>query len=351
MERFWRPGSPGHVRSGRAPGRAAKALTGAVDDVMGGAADLREHRQGGDSPVSVCMITYEHEAFVAQAIESVLAQRTSFPIELVIGEDGSSDRTRDICEHYERARPDVVRLLPRRGRRGMVANHLDTLRSCRGAYVALCDGDDYWIDSEKLERQVEFLETHPDFDICFHEAWLEYPDGHREPWVGNRWREDYGARDLFNEWLITTASVIFRRPGVDELPSYLDRATHYDLALLVFLADRGRIGYLDRVMSVYRRHSANAVNSPSYSGPGFHQREISFLKEMDRWFRGAYHAAIRRRVAGLMRADAVHFARQGRLGRALRDMLAALHYRPRPDKGLLLDLARLGAALLGHRRL
>lgn len=296
------------------------------------------------------MITYAHEAFVAQAIESVLTQRTSFPIELVVGDDASTDRTRSICEEYERAHPDVVRLLPRRGHKGMVANHLDTLRSCRGQYVALCDGDDYWIDAEKLQTQVDFLDTHPDFGICFHEAWLEYPNGRRERWVKNRWREGYGAKDLFDEWLITTASVVFRRPSVDDLPAYLDQATHYDLALLVFLADRSRIGYLDRVMSVYRRHSSNAVNSPLYSGPEFHQREIAFLLDMDRWFRGAYCVPISQRIAGLMRADAVHYARQGRAGRALRDMLAALKYRPWPDSGLLLDLARLGAALLGLRR-
>ena len=108
--------------------------------------------------VSIIMITYNHERFIAQAIEGVLMQETGFPFELVIGEDCSTDGTRAVCEKYAREHPDRIRLLPAERNLGMNLNARRTLRACRGKYIANCEGDDLWTDAGKLQRQAEYLE-------------------------------------------------------------------------------------------------------------------------------------------------------------------------------------------------
>ena len=163
--------------------------------------------------VSVCMISYRHEAFIAQAIESILAQQCDFDIELVIGDDCSPDRSSAICDEYARRDPRV-RLLPRDRNLGVMANFSRTLQACRGQYVAVCEGDDYWIDPLKLAKQVAFLDAHPDHAAATHQARVV-----REGELPRAFRENVpstlGARDLIGGRLFHTASVLFRRPIVD----------------------------------------------------------------------------------------------------------------------------------------
>ena len=117
--------------------------------------------------VSVCMTTYNHAPYLREAIESVLAQQTDFDVELVLGEDCSTDSTRAICEEYVARFPDRVRLVCGEENIGWRANYLRTFEACRGRYVAYCDGDDWWCDPRKLQRQVAWLEAHPDCGMCY----------------------------------------------------------------------------------------------------------------------------------------------------------------------------------------
>lgn len=103
--------------------------------------------------VSVCMTTYNHEAYIRQAIEGVLAQQTSFGVELVLGEDGSTDGTAAVCREYARRFPDRVRVVGGGENVGWRANYRRTFDACRGKYVAYCDGDDWWDDPLKLQTQ------------------------------------------------------------------------------------------------------------------------------------------------------------------------------------------------------
>src|SRR5687768_16687744 len=111
--------------------------------------------------VSVAMITYNHEAFVAQAIESVLMQKTDFDFELVIGEDCSTDKTREIVNGYKSKYGERIRVLLPAKNLGINRNLKQTLLACQGRYIALLEGDDYWTSSLKLQKQVNFLDTHP----------------------------------------------------------------------------------------------------------------------------------------------------------------------------------------------
>lgn len=112
--------------------------------------------------VSVHMITYNHEAYLKQAIESVLSQKADFDIEIVIGEDCSTDNTLAICEEYAGKFPNIVRLIKREHNYGSAENFFDLFSHCRGKYIATCEGDDYWIDPYKLQKQINLLEIYPE---------------------------------------------------------------------------------------------------------------------------------------------------------------------------------------------
>ena len=129
--------------------------------------------------VSVCMITYNHERFIAQAIESVLEQKTTFDFELVIGEDCSTDETGKIVMSYAEKYPDKVRAIFREKNIGATHNFINTLNQCRGQYVALLEGDDYWIDPMKLELQIRVMEGNEKeaYCGCFHNNYIKFPDG------------------------------------------------------------------------------------------------------------------------------------------------------------------------------
>ena len=115
--------------------------------------------------VSVHMITYNHEKYIAQAIESALMQKTNFDYEIVIGEDCSTDKTRKIVDTYAKKYPDKIKLILNEKNIGMIPNFIKTLNMCRGKYIAMLEGDDYWTDPYKLQKQVDFLETNPDYGL------------------------------------------------------------------------------------------------------------------------------------------------------------------------------------------
>lgn len=119
-----------------------------------------------DNPlVSVAIITYNHEPYIDQAIEGVLFQETDVSIELVIGEDCSTDRTREIVMKYQKKHPDIIRVITSDQNVGAKKNGRRTLQACRGKYIAFCEGDDYWHAPNKLQIQCDFLEKHPEFGL------------------------------------------------------------------------------------------------------------------------------------------------------------------------------------------
>ena len=125
--------------------------------------------------ISVIVITYNQETTIARAIDSVLAQRCNAAVEIVIGEDGSTDGTRAICEDYVRRFPSKVRLMAKAPNKGVVDNYFDCLLACRGKYIADCAGDDFWTDNLKLDKELRIMETHPRVTLV-HTDWLRYDE-------------------------------------------------------------------------------------------------------------------------------------------------------------------------------
>lgn len=123
--------------------------------------------------VSVIVATYNQQATIARALDSVLAQQASFPFEIIVGEDCSSDDTLKVCQRYEAMHPEIVRVIANNPNKGLVRNYFDCIRQARGKYIADCAGDDFWTDPLKLQKQADILDSDPEIAMC-HTAWAEY---------------------------------------------------------------------------------------------------------------------------------------------------------------------------------
>lgn len=209
--------------------------------------------------VSVAMITYNHEKFIAQAIESVLMQETDFPVELVIGEDCSTDGTRRIVQEYAAKYPNVIRpFLPEKNL-GMNKNARAVQAVCRGEYVAILDGDDYWIASDKLQKQVAFMDTNPDYSMCgsMVQEESECPKGNNiqiSIWPSSLKPPCLSLIDIVRHHPFHTSTALFRK-GIVQLPIWFDQVLIADACIYLLHAEKGPLGFMHEVTSVYRRHS------------------------------------------------------------------------------------------------
>lgn len=205
--------------------------------------------------VSVLMLTYNHGKYLAEAIESVVKQQTNFPFELVIGEDCSTDHTAQICREYQQKYPELIKLTVHDKNVGLQENFIRTYNQCTGQYMAICEGDDFWINKRKLQIQADFLDANPIYSACFHRALNYYQeDGSKSIGNGGHQKRVNTVYDIINSNPITNVTVMFRRGLFGELPEWFSRVTSYDFAVHVLNAEHGDVYFMNRVMAVYRQH-------------------------------------------------------------------------------------------------
>jgi glycosyltransferase involved in cell wall biosynthesis len=211
--------------------------------------------------VSVVSTAHNQEAYVRDAYDSFVAQQTDFPVEIIIADDASTDSTPAIIQEYTDRYPHMFRPIFRSKNLGLNRNLVDALARARGTYIALCEGDDYWIDPLKLSKQVAFLDRHPETAVCFHPVRTIWEDGRVEeqdfPPVS--WRHDLSLDSLIRRNFIQTNSVMYRRlPRYRDIPADVMPLDHY---LHVRHAFHGKIGMLLETMAVYRRHAQGMWNN------------------------------------------------------------------------------------------
>jgi glycosyltransferase involved in cell wall biosynthesis len=216
--------------------------------------------------VSVFMITYNHEKFIGEAIESIVSQDVNFEFELVIGEDCSKDNTRAVCERYAKQYPTIIKLLPSDRNYGPMGNTIRTLEACSGKYIAMCEGDDYWTDKHKLQKQVDFLEANPDFTMCFANVTIKDElgwDWTDEMYYPRCTKNMYTIEDfiLSKMNIMPTATVVFRNLLPKPLPEFFRDAVAGDTIIQLLIADKGKAKYLDEKMAVYRNHEGGTTKS------------------------------------------------------------------------------------------
>lgn len=213
--------------------------------------------------VAVCMITYNHEKYIYQAISGILAQKTSFQILLVIGDDCSTDNTRKICDEFAHEYKEIE-LLYAANNMGFMNNFIRTLNACNAKYVAICEGDDYWIDPFKLQKQVAYLDENPKYSLCFHNALIVFDDKSEKDknfCIGYQDAQTFSTRNLIlNDWICPTASILFKRESLPTLPVWASNVYNGDLFLQLMASINGDLVYLDEVMSVYRKNATNSLS-------------------------------------------------------------------------------------------
>ena len=222
--------------------------------------------------VSICMVTYNHERFIAKAIESVVHQVGDFDVQLVIGEDCSTDNTRAVCEEYAEKYPDKILLLAAEKNMGMMANVLRVIAACKGKYAATLDGDDYWTDENKLQKQVDFLENNPDYSMCF--ASIEVLDeSNGEFSIAESFRnfkkdtytiEDYITAPLDKPLLIPGMTLLNRTYPGEPLPEFYKRSKTPDIATSLLLFNKGKGRYMNETMAVYRQHGGGISKNKKF---------------------------------------------------------------------------------------
>jgi glycosyltransferase involved in cell wall biosynthesis len=239
--------------------------------------------------VSIFILTYNQEQFIAQTIESILMQKTNFTYQLVIGEDFSIDTTRNICETYARQFPEKIKLLPAlENNIGLIANYMRTIKECDGKYIAICDGDDYWIDEYKLQKQVDFLENNPDYSIVHTALKRLYPDGTIKDYHYNLNKEIVDFDDLiFNNFICSVTCLFRNKQSINnQLPVWFLKFPFGDWQTYLWTVKDGtKIHFIEDLTSVYRMEigvSSNYMKNNS----SFIQVLIAVLKSMyhDKYF-------------------------------------------------------------------
>ena len=214
--------------------------------------------------VSVCIMAYNHGNYIGQALDSILMQEFQYPIEIVVGEDKSTDNTREIVCEYQKRHPDKIRL--RLARRNIYSQGLmpgvGGRAACRGRYIALLDGDDYWTDSYKLQKQVDFLEANPDYFICFHNVDILCTKGLIRDFITDVPETTDLVYFAKRGNYIRTATTVFRNIFLKgkTLPDYFYKVPIGDFALWLYISQFGKIKKFPEKMAVYRKHS-NGVYS------------------------------------------------------------------------------------------
>jgi glycosyltransferase involved in cell wall biosynthesis len=210
--------------------------------------------------VSVAIVTYNHERYISKALNGVLSQNTKFEYEIVVGDDCSTDNTSSILVDYQKRHPDRLRLLLNEKNIGGEENIKNIKKACKGEYIAFLDGDDYWTSPDKLQKQVDFLDNHPECSECFHDSLIIYEDCSKEPegYVRsfNRLaREEFSlVEDILLDNFIPSASAMYRRDLAEDLPDWIGKLKMGDWPFHVCMALKGNIGFINETMAVYFVH-------------------------------------------------------------------------------------------------
>ena len=205
--------------------------------------------------ISVIMITYGHEKFIKQAVEGVLMQKCNFNVELIIANDASPDKTSDIVYDIIKTNPNANRIkyINRDKNIGGQNNFKDAFEQCKGKYIAHCEGDDYWTDPCKLQKQINFLETNPDYVLTFHKIKILQPNGILVDDFITKIPENYQTIEALAQYgnYIHTPSIVYKNI-INELPFEMMISPIGDYFLYMIIAQHGKLKYFEESMAVYR---------------------------------------------------------------------------------------------------
>lgn len=260
-----------------------------------------------DKPlVSVCCITYNHESYIRDAIEGFLMQETSFPFEVIIHDDASKDNTVDIIREYATKYPRIIKPIfqeENQYSKGIKISSTFVWPKAKGKYIALCEGDDYWIDSCKLQVQLDYIKCHPECSMVCHAALIVSPDkkslkSRVRPNKGNKF---FNVEDVIEGGggLFATNSLFYLSALTTELPDFFEKAPVGDYPLMIFLALCGKVYYIDKFFSVYRKGVKGSwtshISSDVEKLARHYDRVLEMLNEVNQYTNYRYRTTIVKR--------------------------------------------------------
>ena len=226
--------------------------------------------------ISVIVCTYNQEDTIGRTLDSILAQKCHLPIEIVIGEDGSTDGTLAVCQQYQKLHPDTIHILANKPNKGFVRNYFDCLRACQGKYIADCAGDDFWIDERKLEKTSVILDNMPDVGIV-HTDWLKYDEQtgqYNSPEEPRFCQNIIDGKEMLLDILtpierpaVHLCTAIYRKEWIQqamqEYPQFFDPDAYQceDIQIAFLLARMGKVAYLDTPTLAYSC-SVGTISNP-----------------------------------------------------------------------------------------
>ena len=241
--------------------------------------------------VSVIMLTYNHENFISKAINSVLEQYGDFNLKLIICDDCSTDNTQQVISNLLKKNnfENNVEYYPHKKNIGMIGNFIFALSKKVGDYFAICDGDDYWIDKNKLRKQIEFLDNNLDYNVCCHSVAELYENVQIiEPTINEiQFKTTYSFEDLINSNFIYSTSVMYRNNIVKDYPTWFEKSPIGDYVLHLLHAHNSKVAYLPDIMAVYRRHKGGV-----WSSQDAYENSIKYkwlIDQLDLFFDLTYH--------------------------------------------------------------
>ena len=247
--------------------------------------------------VSICSITYNHAPYIRQCLDGFLMQKTNFKYEIIIHDDASTDGTTEIIKEYAEKYPDLITPVFQtenqysKGLRGFFAKFV--FPHAKGKYIALCEGDDFWIDPYKLQKQVDFMEANPEYSMCFHSIKEILDESVKDilskPIMQELKIKDYDGIEILKKWTIPTCSVLFNN-NCYRKSKYLERikSNNYiygDIILFLSLAETGKIRCLtNKPLAIYRRH----IGGITFKLDGLWEKKIKHFENIKNDFNGKY---------------------------------------------------------------
>lgn len=249
--------------------------------------------------VSICCITFNHAPYIRQCLDGFMMQKTDFSFEVLIHDDASTDGTQEIICEYVKKYPDVIKPIyqvENQYSKGVKVGITYNFPRAKGKYIALCEGDDYWIDPLKLQKQVDFMEDHPNYSLCFHNAIIinEFQDNEVIRFNRISQNRNVALHEIIDVFIIPTASMFFRSNLVKTIPQWVTSIYSGDFSLALLLANSGEMYCFKDYMSVYRKNLGGM--SVASQGEYVCQQHLLLLRLFDENTQYKYHDIIERKV-------------------------------------------------------
>ena len=263
-----------------------------------------------ESMVDIMMPVYNQERFIAQTIESIINQKTTFRYRLLIGEDCSKDNSRSMVKKYADLYPEKIFPIYNEVNLGSNGNSSNIYLSVTAKYIALCEGDDFWVDDRKLQKQVDFMERNPDFSACFSNVEIVDELNTNLPIFPPFTKDVYEIQDFINSEMniVPTPSLLFRNVLPRPLPHFYNIALGGDMITQLLLADKGKLKFMNEKLAAYRNHSGGM----SKSKENLEKSEMALKKaymELNAYFDFRYDKFFRQRFLAMAKKNLIYVSK------------------------------------------